>query len=56
VTAKDLQEAYELRAQREALPPLKAIRDQLLEQVLLDRLVEEARQGAQVQVKLEALK
>ena len=56
VTAKDLQAAYDLRAQAGALPPLKAIRDQLLEQVLLDKLVEQARQGANVTVHLEALK
>jgi hypothetical protein len=56
VTAKDLKAAYDLRAQREAMPPLDAVRDQLLEQVLLDRLVEQARQGAKVAVHLEALK
>ncbi len=56
VTAKDLQAAYQLRAAREALPPLGSIRDQLLEQVILDRLVEEARAKADVKVEMGALR
>lgn len=56
VTAQDLQAAYELRAQREALPPLGQIRDQVLEQVILDRLVEAARAKAAVQIRPDALR
>jgi hypothetical protein len=50
VTAKDLQDAYSLRARTQALPPFPAVRDQLMEQVILDRLVEQERPRADVQV------
>lgn len=50
VTARDLQSAYDVRSQHEQLPPLASIRDQLLEQVILDRLVEEARRGADIRI------
>lgn len=56
VTAQDLKNAYDLRAQAGALPPLSSIRDQLLEQVLLDKLVEEVRHNADVKVHLDALR
>jgi peptidyl-prolyl cis-trans isomerase C len=56
VTAKDLQAAYDLRARREPLPPLGQIRDQLLEQVILDRLVEDVRKKASVSVDAQALR
>jgi hypothetical protein len=55
VTAKDLQDAYDLRVRREPLPPLGSIRDQLLEQVILDRLVEEARRGAEIRISATAV-
>lgn len=50
VTPKDLATAYDLRAAREPLPPLESIRDQLLEQVVLDRLVEQAGRKANVRI------
>lgn len=54
ITAKDLQAAYELRAQREPLPPLASIREQMLEQVVLDRLVEQVRAKASISVDAKA--
>lgn len=56
ITARDLRDAYDLRAAREPLPPLASIRDQMLEQVILDRLVEQAAQGAEVKVETDALR
>lgn len=56
VTAKDLRAAYELRTAREPLPPLESIRDQLLEQVIVDRLVEQARAGAAIKIEADALR
>lgn len=56
VTAKDLQEAYQLRSQSEALPPLATIHDQLLDQVILDRLVERARRNAKIQIETGGLR
>lgn len=55
ITAKDLQAAYDLRKGREALPPLMSIRDQLLEQVILDRLVEQAQKKASVTIDAQNL-
>lgn len=55
ITAKDLQDAYALRAAREPLPPLASIRDQMLEQVVLDRLVEQVRAKASIHVDAKAL-
>lgn len=46
VTAQDLREAYNLRAKTRPLPPFKDVRDQLLEQLVLERLVERERPHA----------
>jgi hypothetical protein len=56
ITAKDLKDAYQVRAALGALPPLEQVKDQLRKQVVLDRLVEEARAKAQVTLNLEALR
>lgn len=56
VSEKDLQEAYRAeQAKGRALPPMTQMRDQLLEQVILDRLVDSARKAAKVEVHAEAL-
>ena len=55
ITAQDLREAYALRARKQPLPPFNAVRDQLLEQLILDRLVERERPHADVQVLSGAL-
>jgi hypothetical protein len=55
VTTKDLEAAYKLRAQQAPLPPLAQVHDQLLEQVILDRLVDEARRSAKIDIKQDAL-
>jgi hypothetical protein len=51
VTAKDLEAAYKIRAQQASLPPLAQVHDQLLEQVILDRLVEQARKDAKIDIR-----
>lgn len=56
ITAKDLQDAYKARQAQGSLPPFAQVRDQLLEQLILDRLVDEARQGAKIDVNVEPLK
>jgi hypothetical protein len=50
VTAKDLEAAYKVRAQQAPLPPMAQVHDQLLEQVVLDRLVDQARQSAKIDI------
>jgi hypothetical protein len=50
VTSKDLEAAYKVRAQQAPLPPLAQIHDQVLEQVILDRLVDQARLNAKIDV------
>jgi hypothetical protein len=56
VTARDLQDAYTLRAQSGNLPPLNQIRDQLLDQVILDRLVEAEHRKARVRIDTDNLR
>jgi hypothetical protein len=56
ITAEDLQLAYKARVAKAPLPPFAQVRDQLLEQVILDRLVEEARQGAKIDLSPEKLR
>jgi hypothetical protein len=56
ITAQDLHEAYDLRARSQPLPPFNALRDQLMEQLILDRLVERERPHADVQVSSGALR
>jgi hypothetical protein len=56
VTQAQLQAAYKARAAQATLPPFGQVRDQILEQVILDRLVEKARQGAKIDLKPDALK
>ncbi|HXB98535.1 MAG TPA: SurA N-terminal domain-containing protein [bacterium] len=56
ITAQDLRAAYALRARAGAAPPFQAVRDQLLDQLILDRLVERERAQAQIQVNDEALR
>jgi LAS superfamily LD-carboxypeptidase LdcB len=55
ITPKDLRSAYAARAAQSSLPPFVQVRDQLLEQLILDRLVEEARQGAKIDLNQEKL-
>ena len=51
VTAKDLQAAYaKVKARGQSLPAFQQMRDQLLEQVILDRLVDEARVKAVIDI------
>lgn len=56
VTTKDLQAAYKNRASLGPLPPFSQVRDQILEQVVLDRLVDQARSHSRVDVKQDALR
>jgi hypothetical protein len=56
ISAQDLQAAYKARAAQAPLPPFSQVRDQLLEQVILDRLVEEARRGAKIDLSPEKLR
>jgi hypothetical protein len=55
ITAQDLQAAYAKRSAAGPLPPFQAVRDQLLDQMILDRLEERERAQAQVQVNEGAL-
>lgn len=51
VSDQDLQDAYKKEAAKgRPLPKLSQMHDQLLEQVILDRLVDQARAGAKVEV------
>jgi hypothetical protein len=56
VTPAQLKAAYQARAAQTPLPPFEQVRDQILEQVILDRLVDEARQSAKIDLKMDALK
>jgi ABC-type phosphate transport system auxiliary subunit len=56
ITAQDLRAAYEQRARSQPLPPFGAVRDQLMEQLILDRLVERERPKADVSVAEGALR
>lgn len=57
VTAKDLKAAYaKLQAKGQPAPPFQQVRDQLLEQVILDRLVDEARAHATIDIPTGATK
>jgi hypothetical protein len=56
ITVKDLQAAYKTRVAVAPLPPFSQVRDQLLEQVILDRLVVEARRGAKIDLSPEKLR
>jgi hypothetical protein len=55
ITVQELREAYALRSKAGPLPPFQAVRDQLLDQMILDRLVERARAKATIQVNDGAL-
>jgi hypothetical protein len=55
ITAQDLRAAYAQRSKAGSLPPFDAVRDQLLDQLILDRLVERERAQAQIQVNDGAL-
>jgi hypothetical protein len=50
VTAQDLRQAYGLRAQRQPLPPFPAVRDQLMQQVIMERLLERERPHADIRL------
>lgn len=56
ITAQDLRAAYDLRAQRQPLPPFAVVRDQLLEQLILEKLVQRERPHADVTIKAGALR
>jgi hypothetical protein len=55
ITVQDLRAAYAQRAKAGPLPPFQSVRDQLLDQLILDRLVERERAQAQIQVNPGAL-
>jgi hypothetical protein len=55
ITLQDLRGAYAQRAKAGPLPSFNAVRDQLLDQMILDRLAERERAQAQVQVNDGAL-
>ncbi|HXC64883.1 MAG TPA: SurA N-terminal domain-containing protein [bacterium] len=50
ITAQDLLAAYAKRSAAGPLPPFQAVRDQLLDQMILDRLEERERAQARIQV------
>ena len=56
ITARDLRAAYDLRASRQPLPPFEAVRDQLLEQLILEKLVQRERPHADVVIEAGALR
>lgn len=57
VTAKDLKDAYaKLQAKGQPAPAFQQVRDQLLEQVILDRLVDQARVHASIDIPAGAAK
>jgi hypothetical protein len=55
ITVQDLRAAYAQRSKGGALPPFETVRDQLLNEMVLDRLVERERAQAQIQVNDGAL-
>ena len=56
ITEQDLRTAYAKRAAAGPLPPFQAVRDQLLDQMILDRLEERERAQARIQVDEGALR
>jgi hypothetical protein len=55
ISAQDLRAAYAQRSAAGPLPPFQAVRDQLLDQMILDRLEQRERGQAQIQVNEGAL-
>jgi len=55
VTVQDLQDAYKRRSRAGAMPPFQAVRDQLLDELILDRLVERERSTARIELNDGAL-
>lgn len=56
VSEKEIKEAYKLRQEQSgpSTPPLMQVRDQVIDQVLVEKLVEQSRQGVKVELFLDA--